>query len=256
MFGCVFKATYKGHLKAAKLLTPLALEVMTGGKFPTTAGGVQTEVLKKFKNECRLLEKCKHENIVSHFATLTDPKSKLPVLVMELLDTTLKNYLESEEEMKHSILCHISLCYDISRGLEFLHSYDIIHRDLCDVNILLALNGMNTPRAKVADLGMARTFPRDYNLSGLAHREVYIPFEARSFPYHYSHSLDVYSFGVIAIQIVLVKTRLEKSSKVNKLFESIPKHHFLKSIIRFCISVNRNKRPRAAEIVRKIRSSY
>lgn len=200
------------------------------------------------------METYKHKNIVRHFATPTDPKSNLPILIMELLDCTLKAYLEGEDTMKNSMICHMSLCLDISCGLEFLHSHDIIHRDLCDVNILLATKEGEIPKAKVGDLGMARSFPQDYKLTGLR-REVYIPPEAREEPYHYSHSVDVYSFGVVAIQIINVETRLVKDSKLKKLFDAIPRSNFLKSTIRSCLSLNRKKRPQAAEIVKKIRGT-
>ena len=67
-----------------------------------------------------------------HLATVIEPSSKLPMLVMELMDCSLKQYLEDKQDNELSFLHQISLCSDISKGLEFLHGENIIHRDLCD----------------------------------------------------------------------------------------------------------------------------
>ena len=109
---------------------------------------------------------------------------------MELMDCSVKQYLEDRQDNKLSFLCQISLCSDISEGLAFLHAENIIHRDLCDDNVLLAVTG-DTPTAKIADFGMSRLFPIDYmgdTLTGLAHGQVYLPSEAGVEPYDYNHT--------------------------------------------------------------------
>ena len=110
---------------------------------------------------------------------------------MELMECNLKEYIKGKQEKKLSLLCQLSLCLDIAKGLKFLHSQEIIHRDLCDVNILIVNHwGELCPTAKVADFGMSRILPHEYisaTLTGLAHRLAYLPSEARDDPYHYSY---------------------------------------------------------------------
>ena len=100
---------------------------------------------------------------------------------------------------------------------------------------------------------MSRILPDDYisaTLTGLGHRAVYLPPEAPED--HYSYTLDIYSFGVIAVQIVQVKTGLKKKFDVTILFEDIPESHILKKTICCCLSDDRKTRPQAVDIVNAI----
>ena len=253
-FGSVFRATYKTIPCAAKLLTHHAQEMVTGGAFRATAG-IQRSALERFRQECYFLESLEHKNIVQHIATLHEPESNLPILVMELMDCSLKEYLVDKQDAKFSLFYQMSLCLDLSKGLAFLHQRDICHRDLCDDNVLLTLSGHETPTAKIADFGMSRILPPDYmnsTLSGLCHRQVYLPPETRDEPYDYNNSVDVYSFGAIAIQIVRVKTQLSGKTELASLYREIPKTHLLKKIICSCLSDDPHSRPPAAAIVQEI----
>ena len=131
-FGTVFRATFKGLACAAKLLTHHAQELASG---LNTTANIQIAALESFRKECSFLKSLRHKNIVHHLAIVTEPNSNLPILVLELMDCSLKRYLEDRVDVKLSLLYQISICSDISRGLTFLHSKEIIHRDLCDNNI-------------------------------------------------------------------------------------------------------------------------
>ena len=249
-FGTVFRATFKGSACAAKLLTHHAQELASG---LNTTANIQTAALESFRKECSFLKSLKHKNIVCHLATVTEPKSNLPILVLELMDCSLKQYLKDKRDVKLSLLYQISICSDISRGLTFLHSQEIIHRDLCDDNILLTLTS-GVPMAKIADFGMSRIIPHDHlsaTLTALGHRQVYLPPEAVDDP-HYNYTLDIYSFGVIATQIVKVKTHLKKKEDLLSLFDEISDTHPIKTIICCCLTDNKTKRPQAADVYNKI----
>lgn len=169
------------------------------------------------------------------------------------MNCSLKHYLKKQDE-KLSLRCQTSLCYDISKGLEYLHSQQVIHRDLTDVNVLLTFT-VTIPVAKIADFGMSRILPFDFmsdSLSGLGHKPIYLPPEAAEEPYHYSYTLDVYSFGVIATQIVQVQAPLQSKTHLFSLFETISSDHTLKNIIHSCLFKNRKNRPTAAVIVSTI----
>ena len=204
------------------------------------------------------MKSLEHKNIVHHLATVTEPKSNLPILVMELMDCSLKKYLgdETKTDKKLTLLCQISLCKDISEGLAFLHDKEIVHRDLCDDNILLSLARIgDLPIAKIADFGMSRLIPHDQmsaTLTALGHREVYFPSEVREDPANYSLTINVYSFGVIATQIITVKIHLKQKKQLFALLEKIPDSHPLKEIIHSCLSDNKCKRPEAADVFHQI----
>ncbi len=270
MFGSVFKATYKSYPCAAKVLVLHALQIATD--LPT-GDNVPIEAQNAFDKECDFLQSLIHKNIVKHIATLTQPGSKHPILVMELMHNSLKGYLLDNKENEIPMLHQISLCCDIAKALTYIHSRDIIHRDLCDDNILLKIAGA-MPQAKISDFGMSTILPQDMSatLTGLCHRQVYFPPEVREVPYHYHSSVDIYSFGVIGIQIVQNKTHL-KMSDLDPLYNNIPEVHLMKKTIHMCdldplynnipevlmkktihmcIFNDKNNRPKAADIAEKL----
>ena len=235
------------------MLTHHALEMATGGAIKTTRG-IQKAALDSFEKECEYLKSLVHKNIVHHIATVIEPNSKLPILVMELMDCSLKKYLESRNNQQLQILYQISLFSNIAKGLAFLHSRDLIHRDICDDNILLHITD-DVPVAKISDLGMSRILPLEtmsQTLTGLGHRQVYLPPEAMDEPYHYTHTLDIYSFGVLSVQIIQVKTKIRNKDELHAMVEEIPEVHVLKEIVRSCLSEDKRRRPRADDIIEQI----
>ena len=108
--------------------------------------------MKRFEQECSFLETISHPNIVQYLGTTKDPETKLTMLVMELMDENLTQFLgQSNEPLAYYI--QVNLCHDIALALTYLHSKDIIHRDLSSNNVLLIGAGV---RAKVTDFGMAK----------------------------------------------------------------------------------------------------
>ena len=92
-----------------------------------------------------------------------------------------------------------SVLHDVARGLSFLlsHSPPIIHRDLSARNVLLN-SGMV---AKIADLGVARIAPslRATTMTKAPGASIYMPPEALDDESKYNVTIDIFSFGVLAI---------------------------------------------------------
>ena len=254
-FGTVFKTRYKNSPCAAKLLSANATDIITGGVYGITST-IQQEALISFFLECSLLKKLNHDNITCYIATVTEPISKyLPVLVMELMDYSLKKYLEVEATaLGSSFQLQIQLCLDVSQGLAYLHENKIIHRDLCDDNVLIKI--CDRPKAKIGDFGMSKILKYDLSsisMTGLAQREVYIPSEAREDPTYYNYSLDIYSFGVIATQILVQRSQFKRKDDVNLALPGI-KNTDLNDLVCSCLHEERDRRPTAHYIVSKISS--
>ena len=148
-YGTVCKAMCDQRLCATKLLHPIF--------FQSNDPGIVT-TKRRFKQECRFLNDMKHPNIVEYLGTSRDPDSGLLVLLMELMDESLTHFLE------RSLAFHIEvdLCHDIAQALVYIHSKDIIHRDLSGNNVLLLAG-----RAKITDFGMSKLLDSNRHMTSL-----------------------------------------------------------------------------------------
>ena len=199
-FGAVCKAKCDDLLCAAKILHPTLFD-------PTTQLQVSPKKehrlpIKRFEQECEFLSTIRHPNIVQYLCMHLDPDTGLPALLMELMDENLTYLLESSPQ---PIAYHTqaNLCHDIALALSFLHSNEIIHRDLSSNNVLLFSN----VRAKVTDFGMAKL--GDLNPQATCNTftncpgtDVYMPPEAVHDKPVYTEKIDCFSFGVIIIQML------------------------------------------------------
>ena len=188
-YGGVCKAKCDGLLCAAKIMHPTLFDLHDAG------AGLY---LRKFQEECHLLSLARHPNIVQYLATYHDPETKLPVLLMELCDENLTGFLEkSPEQLSYHI--QLNICHDISLGLVYLHSNGLIHRDLTGNNILMIAG----TRAKITDFGMSKLAnPQMDSLTICPGNTLYMSPEALDETKNYTAKLDVFSFGVIIIQIL------------------------------------------------------
>ena len=190
-YGSVCKAMCDELPCAAKILHPTILD-------PHDPGA--QKIVQRFEQECDFLSSIRHPHIVQCLGVTKDPDSGLQVLLIELMDESLTKFLENAQE---PIPYHIqvNLCHDIALALAFLHSIQIIHRDLSSNNVLL-IGGI---RAKVTDFGMSRLgniSPHKGKLTECPGTSAYMPPEAFGSRLEYTQKLDCFSFGVLGVQIM------------------------------------------------------
>ena len=190
-YGGVCKAKCDGLLCAAKIMHPTLFDLCD----PGTAS-----YLRKFREECHLLSLARHPNVVQYLATYYDPDTRLPVLLMELCDESLTAFLERSPGL---LPYHVQLniCLDIALALVYLHSNALIHRDLTGNNVLMIAG----TRAKITDFGMSKLAtgnPRMTALTLCPGNLLYMSPEALDEAKSYTAKLDIFSFGVIVIQIL------------------------------------------------------
>ena len=154
---------------------------------------------RKFEQECRFLNDMKHPNIVEYLGTSHDPNSGLLVLLIELGDESLTHFLErSQQPLAYHI--EVDLCHDIAQALAYIHTKEIIHRDLSGNNVLLIAG-----KAKITDFGMSKLLDANRRMTPLTMCPgtlAYMPPEALGDPPIYSKKIDCFSFGVLQIQIM------------------------------------------------------
>ena len=181
---------------------PCAAKILHRTFFQFTAPET-TSVMRKFEQECRLLSAIKHPHIVQYLGTYHDPESRLPVLLMELMDESLTRFLERSNELLpyHT---EVNFCHDIALALSYLHSNGIVHRDLSSNNVLLIAGS----RAKVTDFGMVKLYDVNRSTANLTPltlcpgTTVYMSPEALKDRPVYTDKLDTFSLGVLCVQIM------------------------------------------------------
>ena len=178
---------------------PCAAKVLHETMFGTNDPGIRRFV-ERFEQECRFLRAIKHPNIVQFLGTVRDPRSRRLALLMELMDESLTRFLErSTGPLPYHT--QLNSCHDVALALAYLHSNNIIHRDLSSNNVLLIGEGS---RAKVTDFGMSKLEGMNPHMTPLTMcpgTAAYMPPEALVTPPRYSNKLDCFSHGVLTIQI-------------------------------------------------------
>ena len=158
------------------------------------------DIAAKYVQECQLMSDLRHPNITQFLGLCFLPDCPLPVLVMERLDGSLDDLLETVPNIPLTLKC--SMLKDVSRGLLYLHNHSpqIIHRDLTAKNVLL------TPSlvAKITDFGNSRIVNIQpgqlaQTLSRNPGTLVYMPPEALTAAAQYGPRLDIFSLGHLGI---------------------------------------------------------
>lgn len=257
-YGTLYKAQCDDFPCAAKLLHPAFFE-------PTRKFSY-----KKFEQECEFMCSLKHPNIIQYYGTHQDPKSGLPMLLMELMDGNLTKFLE---DMTQAIPYHIqlNLCHDVAMGLSHLHSLNIIHHSLSSNNVLLIGNS----RAKLSDFSMSRICGLvPLQTSSSSGKEAYMPLEALRGKPVYTSKVDVFSLGVLIIQVLTrqfprpgvgmkavqidhphisnIDVNVSEVERRRNHINEVDPHHPLLPVSIGCLKDRSSERPTAQEICQKM----
>ena len=231
-------------------------------------------LLNSLTKELKIWKSLKHPCIVQLLCEAPNPKHRGIILLIELMKETLTEFLEvSSGPLPLQIQLNITC--DIAQALAYLHQHNILHRDLCSSNVLLT-EGI---RAKVYDFSNSKVI--DYNMSGSTMTlcpgsPVYMPPEALLKEPFYCDRLDIFSFGVLIIQIITRASPTPTAAKAviedpscpsgeisvsvpewkrrKKDIDKVPSEHPLLPIAQHCLKDRQQDRPTAAEICPNLES--
>ena len=194
-YGAVYRAKCDQLVCAAKVLHPILFQ---------TRDPAAHRIVERFQREIEFLSGLRHPNVIQYLGSCADPESGLPVLFMELMDESLTSFLERPPNPPPLPLhVQLDIAHDVSQALSHLHRHEVLHRDLSSNNVLL----IGTCRAKVTDFGMAKLLGSDPHLTPTycPGTNGYMSPEALTDPPEYSEKLDVFSCGVLLVQLVTRK---------------------------------------------------
>lgn len=155
---------------------------------------------RRVYRELKMLCSFNHDNVLSAFDILLPPDSCLNeiYIVTELMQSDLHRIIVSQQPLTTD---HVKVfIYQILRGLKYLHSAKILHRDIKPGNLLVNSNCL----LKICDFGLARVAEPNDN-HALTHEVVTQYYRAPEIlmgAQHYTAAVDMWSVGCVLAELL------------------------------------------------------
>nr|WIL59881.1 nodulation protein [Melilotus officinalis] len=236
-FGDLFRGSYCSQDVAIKVLKPER---------------ISTDMLKEFAQEVYIMRKIRHKNVVQFIGACTRPPN-LCIVTEFMSRGSLYDFLHRQKGV-FKLPSLIKVAIDVSKGMNYLHQNNIIHRDLKTANLLMDENEL----VKVADFGVARVQTQ----SGVMTAETgtyrwMAPEVIEHKPY--DQKADVFSFGISLWELLTGElpysylTPLQAAVGVVQkgLRPTIPKntHPRISELLQRCWQQDPKERPAFSEII-------
>jgi len=214
---------------------------------------IKKEEKKLILNEISILENISGEcpHIMKLFDVWFDKGTNSIVYITELGNYTLNSYIVKIGDLQKSVIKNWT--QQILLALNYLHSNNIIHRDIKTTNIFV--NSM-TGNILLGDFGSARKFDR--SCKTVVGTPIYMAGEVYSG--EYDEKVDIYSFGLCLIEMITGEIAYKEylsvpifiSCIITKLPNALEKvlDEDARNLILRCIDQKPENRPSATEILR------
>ena len=207
---------------------------------------------KECYREVSILRKVSHPNIIKYYSSFLENESLCIIMeYAELGDlyTLIKHYKRHQKFFEELILWRIA--FEVLNGLEYLHSNNIIHRDIKCLNLFLSKDH----HVKIGDLGVSTIT----SLGGMHCTRVGTPLYlspelVKQVPYDYK--TDIWSFGCSLYHLASLEPPFTGNNLIvlgNNIVKARPKElpvfysNELKDYIGKMLTKKPEKRPSAKE---------
>ncbi|KAM3321239.1 serine/threonine-protein kinase STY13 [Capsicum chacoense] len=247
-FGKIYTGTYNGEDVAIKLLERPEHD-------PEKADFME----KQFQKEITMLATLKHPNIVRFIGACR--KSMVWCIVTDYArGGSVRQFLSSRQNRAVPLKLAVKQALDVARGMEYVHSQHLIHRDLKSDNLLIAAD----KSIKIADFGVARIEVLNEEMTPETGTYRWMaPEMIQHRPY--TQKVDVYSFGIVLWELVTGLLPFQNMTAVQAAFNVVNKGlrptiptdclPVLSDIITCCWDANSDKRPTFSEVVKMLEAA-
>ncbi|KAK9813838.1 hypothetical protein WJX73_001349 [Symbiochloris irregularis] len=234
-FGTVYRGLYKGCTVAIKVCKHK---------------WVDKRAMDGFTKEVTILYNYRHPNIVSFKGACTWQGGKRTVILTSFMERGDVYEALGRHPARYKWRAHGKrIALDVARGLQFLHSHNIVHFDLKSANILLDRHH----RVQIADVGLSKTLTNYHNdrLATFMATTDLGTFAWSAPEVLLGHACDakadIYSFGVVLWELATVRPPSGRDLKPIKVPEEGCAE--LAKIIARCLMHSPADRPSASQLV-------
>ncbi|KAI8014302.1 Serine/threonine-protein kinase STY46 [Camellia lanceoleosa] len=236
LYGDLYKGTFNSQDVAIKVLRAEYLN----------------DVQKEFAQEVYILRRVRHKNVVQFIGACTRPPNLC--IVTEFMSGGSVYDFMHKHKCIFKLPALLKVAIDVSKGMNYLHQNNIIHRDLKTANLLMDENEV----VKVADFGVARVeTPSGVMTAETGTYRWMAPEVIEHKPY--DRKADVFSFGVVLWELLTGKLPYEHLSPLQAavgvvqkgLRPMIPNHTYPKMVelLERCWQQDPTLRPEFSEII-------
>ncbi|XP_019850040.1 PREDICTED: probable serine/threonine-protein kinase DDB_G0271682 [Amphimedon queenslandica] len=211
--------------------------------------------------EMATLSQLHHPNLLQFIGAVLDDPSGNPMIITEVMDTSLRSAYE-KKELTPDPACRpviLSIMRDVAVGLSYLHCLldPIIHRDVSSANVLLESKGPGKWKTKISDFGLAK-MARSATTKAVG-AMVYSAPECLQTVVDFEESkqspkADVFSYGILLCEVITCRFPEHQIFRVllDQVRSSGGSGSSLHSLVVSCGTKDPEKRPTMKQIIEQL----